>query len=165
MHEARLRRKGTAAPTRYSEAPLAERWARWVTKGEGCWLWQGNLNNNGYGTITVETDGHRRSRRAYAHRVSYELHVGAIPAGMCVLHSCDNPQCVNPDHLSVGTQSESMLQMFARGRKPSTSVDRIREIAMRRQAGASVRLLAAEFCLSKSQIRRLLDRATKESLI
>lgn len=52
-----------------------------------------------------------------AHRVSYELHHGPIPQGALILHSCDNPGCVNPAHLRAGTQSENILEAFAKGRK------------------------------------------------
>jgi hypothetical protein len=57
-------------------------------------------------------------RHLLAHRFSYEMHVGPIPDGMMVLHSCDNSRCVNPAHLSIGTQTENMLDMHKRNRHP-----------------------------------------------
>lgn len=86
----------------------------------GCWLWIGTLRSNAnglsYGRLVVNsrTDGSRKS--VAAHRYSYETHVGAIPVGMNVLHRCDNPSCVNPEHLHLGTQRENMIDCFARGR-------------------------------------------------
>lgn len=75
-----------------------------------CWEWQGGKNNVGYGMIRDE-HGMRTT-----HRVSYELHKGNIPKGMCVCHTCDNPKCVNPDHLWVGTKKDNSQDMIRKGR-------------------------------------------------
>lgn len=75
-----------------------------------CWIWQGGKNNIGYGMIRDE-HGMRTT-----HRVSYEIHKGMIPKGMCVLHSCDNPLCVNPNHLRVGTHKDNTQDMISKGR-------------------------------------------------
>jgi len=97
-------------------APLATRfWAK-VKVGSGCWEWLANKNNAGYGMIRLGGKG----RKALAHRVSYEMHCGAIPAGADVMHSCDNPACVRPDHLSVGSRSDNIKQAVARKRHPAS---------------------------------------------
>lgn len=75
-----------------------------------CWLWLAYKNNSGYGRIRV--DGRLQS----AHRVSYELHVGPIPDGLCVLHTCDVCHCVNFDHLWVGTNADNSADKIAKGR-------------------------------------------------
>lgn len=77
--------------------------------GTGCWEWTGHKYSNGYGVLKVF------GRDVSAHRYSYELHKGPIPAGMFVLHSCDNKSCINPDHLRVGTHQENMDEAHARG--------------------------------------------------
>lgn len=72
----------------------------------GCWLWDGPKNGNGYGKIGAYL----------AHRASYEAFFGEFDKKLCVLHSCDTPACVNPDHLSLGTQTDNMRQRDERGR-------------------------------------------------
>lgn len=76
----------------------------------GCWLWPGSSRRDGYGTIMVN------KQVRYAHRVSYEAHFGLIDSDQLVLHSCDTPRCLNPDHLSLGTHDDNMRDMSARGR-------------------------------------------------
>lgn len=93
---------------------LAERfWAK-VRKSKGCWEWTGAKQHNGYGFI--HTGGHVIRRPLRAHRASWELHYGPIPAGLWVLHRCDNPSCVRPDHLFLGSRSDNMKDCAAKGR-------------------------------------------------
>ena len=75
-----------------------------------CWLWQGGCSDGGYGQF--DRDG----RKIGAHRVAYEAIHGAIPRGSVVRHKCDNPRCVNPRHLLVGTHQDNMDDRTARGR-------------------------------------------------
>jgi hypothetical protein len=105
-------------PVRYCSrsclyAPPEERfWAK-VAKSDGCWLWTGARWGNGYGTFAPD-----RYHPTCAHRYAYELTYGPIPDGHVVMHSCDNPQCVRPDHLSIGTQKDNLADMRAKGRAP-----------------------------------------------
>jgi hypothetical protein len=75
-----------------------------------CWEFQGGKNNIGYGMIRDEL------KMRTTHRVSYEEHRGPIPKGMCVCHTCDNPICVNPNHLWLGTIKQNMHDMRDKGR-------------------------------------------------
>lgn len=85
-------------------------WNR-VEKTNICWLWTGaKRDNNNYGCLVVN------GKRILAHRFSWILHNGYIPKKMCVLHKCDNPPCVNPAHLFLGTQSDNMHDMYKKGR-------------------------------------------------
>lgn len=76
-----------------------------------CWHWCGPTNHFGYGRFSY------RGKATVAHRISYEVFKGeVIPPGMSILHSCDNPSCVNPDHLRVGTYTENRRDCLAKGR-------------------------------------------------
>ena len=79
----------------------------------GCWLWIGAVKEYGYGVIGL---GRREQGVAKAHRVSWELHRGPIPEGANVLHHCDQPSCVNPNHLFCGTLSDNMKDCVRKGR-------------------------------------------------
>jgi hypothetical protein len=89
----------------------------------GCWLWTGKLDARGYGQMQIAGADQARlalGRTQLAHRVSWLVYRGAIPAGMCVLHACDVPACVNPDHLWLGTLSDNNRDCLSKGRHPLT---------------------------------------------
>jgi len=104
---------------------------KWVPVTEsGCWLWTGAVSGGKasgvqYGYISV---GGRSGSGQRAHRVSYQLHNGDIPEGLFVRHKCDNPLCVNPDHLELGTHQDNMQDMAERGRRKRTHCRRGHEL-------------------------------------
>lgn len=97
---------------------LADRFWLKVQKGSGCWLWTGGKHGRGYGGL--HCGGKVFRKYLQAHRVSWELHHGPIPDGLWVLHKCDNPICVNPDHLFLGTRQDNMGDCAAKGRIKTT---------------------------------------------
>ena len=79
--------------------------------GGGCHLWMAATNEHGYGRIWMAPG------MVYAHRLAWELRRGAIPKGLCALHKCDRPRCVNPDHMFLGTRADNVADMVAKGRQ------------------------------------------------
>lgn len=76
----------------------------------GCWLWTSSFHQDGYGIMRDN------GRMRLAHRISWELHNGAIPHGMCVCHKCDVRCCVNPDHMFLGSLRDNAIDMARKGR-------------------------------------------------
>jgi len=131
----------------------------------GCWLWQG-MTNGTYPTFHVLG----ASKLVYAHRLSFEMFKEPIRDGMVIMHTCDTPLCVNPDHLIQGTQQQNLDDMFSRGRgfrpgmkhplfgldNPASKITPEIVTAIRQEQGLSVRKLARKYGLGSSQIHRIL---------
>jgi len=80
-----------------------------IEKTESCWIWRGNIDHKGYGRISQKK----------THRWSYEFYKGPIPKGYVVRHKCDNPPCLNPDHLEIGTRADNNRDRHERKRSKS----------------------------------------------
>lgn len=95
---------------------VAERFWQYVDRHgpNGCWVWTASRDLHGYGQIF--RGGHRQAGSMRAHRVSWVLHYGPIPNGLGVLHHCDNPPCVRPDHLWLGTPRDNSEDRDRKGR-------------------------------------------------
>ena len=126
----------------------------------GCWEWQEGKSRRGYGVVHVPGVGTRR-----AHRYSFEISRGPIPDGLFVLHHCDNPPCINPDHLFLGTHADNATDKTLKGRQPqgeSHGRARLTENdvrAIRAKYGkATGKELAAEYGMSLRQIMNIVSR-------
>lgn len=99
--------------------PDSDRFWKFVIKTEYCWLWTGGTDGNGRGVFTPYK---RKSTKAY--RFVWELVKGEIPKGLQICHDCDNPICVNPNHLFIGTQQDNLDDMVRKGRHNPISFPR-----------------------------------------
>lgn len=150
------------AENRKPTAPWQERFWKFVPADrtpEGCWEWTGK-RINGYGYLSV------KPRRLKAHRLSYELHHGPIPDGAVVRHRCDNPPCVNPAHLELGTIADNNRDMMERGRHRTAPVTRIPDdvvlaIRERVHAGESIRSMAREYGIGLATADRIVRGTTR----
>jgi len=124
-----------------------ERFWEKVMKGEYCWDWMGALDSSGYGIFRV----FRELKKA--HRIAWSFMNGAIPDGGQVLHHCDNPKCVRPDHLFLGTRSINMQDMVTKGRiETKLNYNQVQQI---REAKARQVDIAKKFAITQSHVSRL----------
>lgn len=126
----------------------------WRNVTSDCWNWIGKRNNKGYGVIG---HGGSSTKQLLAHRVSWMIHFGAIPDGMCVLHKCDNPPCVRPDHLFLGTKKDNLQDMSKKGRNRGAgrlTEDQILEIFSAIESTPHSEL-ASRFGVGKKHIQRI----------
>ena len=138
-----------------------ERFFRYVQITDTCWLWKGGLTHNGYGRYKINY------RSVKAHRFSWELHFGKIPENALILHTCDNPKCVNPKHLEIGTQLDNVRDCQLKGRKfCKLKPEQVLEIAeFLRKNTATEHQLAVLYGVSYDSIAAIRDRKAWENLL
>jgi hypothetical protein len=116
-HYVRVKKYGSPHAKKNDHSTLEVRFWRFVSKKSEseCWEWEGQRLSSGYGRISL---GAKELGSDGAHRVSWRMHNKAeIPQGWHVMHKCDNPSCVNPNHLTIGTAKQNTQDMIAKGRK------------------------------------------------
>lgn len=129
-----------------------------------CWQWLASNISGEYGQFRSN-----QFDSAYAHRTSYELYVGPITDDLLVLHKCDNPSCVNPEHLFLGTQADNVRDMDNKGRRvisdisgnhyaAKLTIEQVRQIRMMASTGTSVETLMNQFNMSNAGISRIISR-------
>lgn len=101
---------------------IKTRFEGFYIKGPGCWEWNAKIGQNGYGVFSIG------KKKFGAHRVSFEIYVEEIPSGIHVCHKCDNPICVRPDHLFLGTHRDNQVDKLLKGRaRGPNGADRLGE--------------------------------------
>jgi hypothetical protein len=145
----------------YRTTPWQERFWRYVTPGDKdeCWEWTGARDHHGYGRLNRGRQGEGILK---AHRASWELHNGPIPAGLHCCHKCDNPPCVNPTHLFLGTMATNLQDASQKRRMKGWSGiprkltdEQVRELREFVNAGATCEQAAARFGISDSHASAL----------
>jgi hypothetical protein len=143
-------------PQRIRTDSPVDRFLSYVEEHDGCWLWDGTLKETGYGQAAYH------GKRVSAHRVSFILFSGPITNGLHVLHKCDVRNCVNPAHLMLGTHTDNMHDMIAKGRHVAPRGERAggaklteQEVrAIRMEEGAASRI-GARYGVSKSLVHAI----------
>lgn len=132
-------------------------WNKVDEKGpDDCWLWTGSVDAHGYGQIGYQ------KKIIKAHRYSWEINNGPIPKGECVLHACDNPTCVNPRHLFLGSRPDNIIDMTFKGRHWSPlDAEKVREIRAKYSKGKyGFKKLAKEYGVNPSAIYMIVTNQT-----
>lgn len=154
MHYKRVWRHGSVNRRRIPASAPGEEQLRhkgWTVTDSGCWEWNGGRRAFGHGTV---------GRSQAAHRLAYETWVGPIPEGLIVRHKCDNPPCVNPDHLEIGTHADNAWDMTVRNRFYSKLTEQdVRDIREEYAKGVlTQQMLADVYGVSNSNICRIITR-------
>lgn len=138
-----------------------------IKKVGDCWEWQGARTEKGYGRLSINN----RDKRA--HRVAWELTYGPIPQGLLVCHHCDNPSCINPNHLFIGTHQDNINDAIKKGfpngwssggqsgeKHPQAKLNIITVKKMRElhKKGMTERKLAKMFHIGRTQAHRVVAR-------
>lgn len=140
-----------------------ERFFSFVNKTPSCWEWTGGQHKFGYGVMTNNS-----YKTTLAHRISWIIHNGPIPPGMSVLHSCDNPKCVNPQHLFIGSQKDNISDMVSKGRHchgesarfSKLSDEKVKFIREANLYGFTLSQIAKQFHVDIETIRMAIKRQT-----
>lgn len=161
----RANRKRGLDLTELGDEKFVDRFWSKVDRTGDCWLWTAHIKPQGYGQFTVA-----RGVFFGAHQVAYALTGGPIPAGMSVCHRCDNPPCVNPEHLFLGSQSDNAFDMLRKGRctrvcgadHPSARLteDDVRAIRATERGHRFLRNLAEQYGVSTHAIAQVRARGT-----
>lgn len=138
--------------------PLLERFFECLQQSDGCWTWTSSLLN-GYGRFYVD------GKYEFAHRVSYKLFNGPIPDGMCVCHRCDNPQCVNPSHLFLGTNLDNIRDRVEKKRnatggnhgRSKLNAESVKLIRRELAKGRSPYSVSKDFGVASATIKQIED--------
>jgi hypothetical protein len=148
---------------------IEQKLLRYAVSENGCWNWVAAKDRDGYGLLT-----HHRGKQIRAHRASYEFHVAKISVGLLVCHSCDNPSCINPNHLFVGTSKENTRDMLDKNRRPvlrgerhpnaKLTNDQVTQIKQLRSENRLLKDIANQFNISFQTVSSITKGTTWNSI-
>jgi hypothetical protein len=145
----------------FTTKSVAEKFVDYTDKTKSsCWLWIAGKTSDGYGTINFQ------NKTMLAHRVSWQFYKGEIPSKMLVCHKCDEPSCVNPEHLFLGTQADNMNDMKSKNRRKNIgcaekngraklTMEKAFLIREKRNQKIPLAIIAKEFNVGQSTISRV----------
>lgn len=174
LHYRRNRKYGSPVATQWHSGTarhvsIEERFMQRVKKTDGCWIWIAGKDSDGYSSFRATINGvlHKRG-----HRASYAMFKGEIGDGMQVLHSCDNPGCVNPDHLFLGTIDDNMKDKIAKGRaRVPKGEESVHAVLSEKQAQAILldarpyTAIAADYGVTASTVGNIKNRESWRHLV
>lgn len=143
--------------------PLTDRFLSFVNKTDSCWLWTGAKDGDSYGMFWLD------GKTVHASRVSYLIYVGEIGKGLQVCHSCDNPSCVRPEHLFIGTARDNARDREMKGRGAAQkrkgemnpchklTSEEVKKIRNLYENGQTQAILSVEFSVNQSEISRIVN--------
>lgn len=145
---------------------IKERIENKTIKTGSCWVWNGEKFHSGYGRIRIHW------KKYTLHRVVFELYVGPIPNGLCVLHKCDNKPCINPEHLFLGTKADNAHDRDRKGRTilhpenliPKTSKISRAQVIEIKNDNRKQKEIGVDYGLSQQQISRIKNDQTRRHL-
>ncbi len=162
---ARAARVGLRSGGRGRRHTLAEKLAsRTVKQPSGCWDVQGHALHSGHVQLTEGSPNRGDYHRTRAHVFAWEqAHGQRVPRGFVVMHTCDNPRCVNPDHLRLGTQRDNILDSIRKGRynafgRQKLNAEQVREIRARAATGERQKDIAASFGIARHSVSGIVLR-------
>lgn len=160
-HRARMSRNGCLELKTVRER-LEENYL--VNEKNGCWEWMGMINKAGYGRITI------KQKKYLVHRAAYQEFIGLTPNNLLVCHKCDNPKCINPDHLFLGTHKDNGEDKTKKGRAPSFKGSKnpsaklkekdVKNIRKMHSKGIPSKILAIKFNINVVQINNIIRYAS-----
>lgn len=157
----KLRAPGKKAPDHIREKAIKTFWETefWSNKA-GCWLWPKSVASGGYGGMAFSEGGKSNQYHFTCHRLSWEIHHGAIPENQWVLHKCDERRCCNPDHLFLGSEEDNWKDMYSKKRNPrgerhpnaKLNADQVAEIKWHLAQGRTSASLARQYGVAEGTI-------------
>lgn len=150
----KLHRKWALESPEETKQKMEKAFEKFFEKTEGCWEWQGAKKSYTSKKLPYGCFTFRNHRNIAAHRISYQLYKGNISKGLIIMHTCDNPPCVNPDHLKEGTYLENHRDKLIKGRcrGEKLTIEKVKEIKKLLKMGVMKKRIVQDFNISRTTL-------------